>query len=154
MVQLITMNHDQFQRFLAHSAAGYAHELEQTYQQADALQATMQGLQELLPNGLETPGHHVFNLHAADDEIVGVLWFGVSREHDIETLFIYDLEIAPHARRRGHGKAALQQVEHWATARAIQNIELNVFFDNHPARALYEGFGLKPREMTLTKPLR
>lgn len=153
MVHWIKMNEDQFQRFATHSAAGYAQQVEQTYQQPITLQEAMEGLNELLPAGLDTPGHHLFNLHSIEGDVVGVLWFGVSLEHEAETLFIYDLEILPHAQRRGYAKAVLRKVEQWARAQGVKRIELNVFFNNLPARALYRWFGLSPYEMTLGKPL-
>jgi RimJ/RimL family protein N-acetyltransferase len=153
MVQLIKMDTETFQRFARHSAATYAQALEQAYAQERTSPEGENLLSNLLPQGLETPNHYLFTLHDDDGEQVGVLWYGIIEDDDAKTLFIYDFEIFPYAQRRGHAKTTLKQIQQWATTQGIQHLELNVFFDNHPARMLYDWFGMKPTEMTMTKAL-
>jgi len=155
MVRLITMSEEQLKTFAAHSIAGYAQDIEQTYGLTPslALEQATEGFNELLPDGLNTSGHHLFSLRASSGEDVGVLWFGIDSAYGIKKLFIYDLEIHPQARRYGHGKKALEQVERWARANGVKRIELNVFAKNKAGLALYSMCGLDPYEITLGKYL-
>lgn len=155
MLHLIAMNEEQFRTFATHSSSGYAQDIEQTYLLPKDL-AQRQALEiynELLPDGLDTPEHYLFSLRSRTGEDVGVLWFGINSDHGSTTLFIYDIEIHPHAQRCGHGKKALEHVESWARAHGIRRIELNVFAHNKAGLALYSAYGLEPHEITMSKRL-
>lgn len=155
MTHMITMNEEQFKTYAAHSIAGYAQDLGTTYRQPSclALEQATESFNELLPYGLETAGHHLFNLQSAEGEEIGVLWFGINLTPQIKTLFIYDLEIFPHSQRCGHAKQVMDTVEHWAKALGVKRLELNVFAHNQAAQALYSLCGLEPCEITMGKQL-
>ena len=51
--------------------------------------------------------------------------------------------VASTHRRRGVGRALLEQAVVWAQGSAIQKLELHVFPWNQPAIALYESFGFE-----------
>jgi RimJ/RimL family protein N-acetyltransferase len=51
------------------------------------------------------------------------------------------LMVAASARRRGIGRALLQQAVAWARAAGVRKLELHVFPHNAPAIRLYEAFG-------------
>ncbi len=53
------------------------------------------------------------------------------------------LMVASTHRRRGVGRALLEQAVVWAEGSAIQKLELHVFPWNQPAIALYESFGFE-----------
>lgn len=53
------------------------------------------------------------------------------------------LMVASTHRRRGVGRALLEQAVVWAQGSAIQKLELHVFPWNQPAIALYESFGFE-----------
>jgi RimJ/RimL family protein N-acetyltransferase len=51
------------------------------------------------------------------------------------------LMVAASRRRRGIGRALLDQAVEWAREAGVSKLELHVFPHNEPALALYEGFG-------------
>jgi len=51
--------------------------------------------------------------------------------------------VASGSRRRGIGKALLEQAVTWAREADIRKLELHVFPWNEPALALYEAFGFE-----------
>jgi ribosomal protein S18 acetylase RimI-like enzyme len=51
--------------------------------------------------------------------------------------------VAAHARRRGIGRALLEQAVEWAQEGDVRKLELHVFPWNEAAIALYEGFGFE-----------
>ena len=51
------------------------------------------------------------------------------------------LMVAASHRRRGIGRALLQQAVDWARENGVTKLELHVFPDSKPALALYEAFG-------------
>lgn len=53
------------------------------------------------------------------------------------------LMVAAEARRRGIGRALLEQAVIWARGAGIHKLELHVFPHNEAAIALYEGFGFR-----------
>jgi RimJ/RimL family protein N-acetyltransferase len=53
------------------------------------------------------------------------------------------LMVAAGWRRRGIGRALLQQAVNWARESGIRKLELHVFPHNEPAIALYESFGFE-----------
>lgn len=55
---------------------------------------------------------------------------------------VHEMVVTEASRNRGVGKALLDAVKDWVSARSIESIELNVFADNEVATAFYrrEGF--------------
>jgi RimJ/RimL family protein N-acetyltransferase len=51
------------------------------------------------------------------------------------------LMVARDHRRRGAGRALMEEAEEWAKAAGIRKLELHVFPHNEPAIALYDGLG-------------
>lgn len=153
--QWIEMNTEQFLAYAAHSSVGYANDIQLTYKQPLDLTPAQQSwsMDQLLPQGVDTPNHYLFTLHSAEGENIGLLWFGTYEEYSVKTLFIYDLEIYPRAQRRGHATEVMDMIERWAVANDIGRLELNVFAHNHAAQALYHACGLAPYEITMGKQL-
>ena len=81
----------------------------------------------------------------ADDggEIVGRL--SVARDPHSASRHVADLGlmVAASHRRRGIGRALLQQAEAWARSAGVVKLELHVFPWNEPAIKLYEDFGFE-----------
>jgi RimJ/RimL family protein N-acetyltransferase len=76
-----------------------------------------------------------------DGRIVGRL--SVARDPHPASFHVADLGlmvVASH-RRRGIGRALLQQAVDWAAQSRVRKLELHVFPHNAPAIALYESFG-------------
>jgi L-phenylalanine/L-methionine N-acetyltransferase len=78
---------------------------------------------------------------ADGDTIVGRL--SLARDPHPASRHVADLGlmVAASHRRRGIGRALLEQAVTWARAAGVQKLELHVFPWNEPAIALYESFG-------------
>jgi ribosomal protein S18 acetylase RimI-like enzyme len=108
----------------------------------------------LLPQGLATPGHCFVRLQDCDTgEDVGVLWWAETANAGRREAYVYALEIDEAARRRGHARAALRELERLARERGVQQLGLHVFGHNHGARRLYDELGFEPTSITLRKNL-
>jgi RimJ/RimL family protein N-acetyltransferase len=83
----------------------------------------------------------VFVAEAPTREIVGRL--SVARDLHPASRHVADLGlmVAPSHRRRGIGRALLEEAVEWARSVGVSKLELHVFPHNEPALALYEQFG-------------
>jgi RimJ/RimL family protein N-acetyltransferase len=83
----------------------------------------------------------VFVAELEDDGIVGRLSLG--RDPHPASRHVADLGLMVGAaqRRRGIGRALLDQAVDWARAAGVRKLELHVFPHNEAAIALYESFG-------------
>jgi ribosomal protein S18 acetylase RimI-like enzyme len=55
--------------------------------------------------------------------------------------YLEELYVAPHARRRGHGRALVEEAIRIARAAGAVRMDLGTGEDDAPARALYESLG-------------
>lgn len=78
-----------------------------------------------------------------DDVVVGRL--SLARDTHPASRHVADLGllVAATHRRRGIGRALLEQALAWATAAGVTKLELHVFPWNEPAIGLYESFGFE-----------
>lgn len=105
---------------------------------------------ELIPQGLATPGHHVYTIHAAPGRgRVGVIWAYVEGPR----AFVYDLKIDAKERRKGYGRAAMLAVEPLCRQFGATHIGLHVFGDNRGARELYRALGYRETNVVMSKEL-
>lgn len=119
---------------------------------ADGLEKARHTLQELLPKGLDTADHYIFELYV-DADCLGYLWVFVDTSAAVSGAFIYDIEIITEERGKGLGKLAMQALENWCKDRGIQRLGLNVFAYNEPAIKLYQGLGFKATNYQMQKDL-
>ena len=108
-------------------------------------------LGELLPNGLESEGHHFWRIITEDGASVGDLWVLV--EPPKERAFIYFIGIDEPYRGKGYGRAAMQALEVAARPMGASRIDLNVFGDNPTAIHLYQSLGYQTQAMGMRKPI-
>jgi GNAT superfamily N-acetyltransferase len=100
------------------------------------------------------PDLHVFAVEdAATGAPVGTAFFASLDAHGRSVAFIYGLEIDAEHRGRGLGRAAMIAVEQKARELGHEEIRLNVFGGNAPARALYRSLGYEEADVTMIKPL-
>lgn len=59
------------------------------------------------------------------------------------TAMLHALEVTPEFRRRGTGRLMVTGIAHWAQAQGAETLALAVTQGNTPARALYEGLGMR-----------
>jgi ribosomal protein S18 acetylase RimI-like enzyme len=84
-----------------------------------------------------------------------VIGFGFTLEFGGRDAFVDELYVAPEARGRGIGSAALQIAEDACRGAGIRALHLEVAHENPRARALYERAGYAAHERSLmTKRLR
>jgi RimJ/RimL family protein N-acetyltransferase len=119
----------------------------------EALALSAQEHAELLPQGLQTPDHHLFTVVDREATPVGTLWFMVQTKAGARIAYVYDIEIAPTHQRQGHATGAFIALEDEVRRLGLSGIALHVFGHNHAARALYAKLGYEPTNISLFKPL-
>ena len=107
---------------------------------------------ELLPDGPRSSGQDLWSIEDDTGCPVGILWVG-PRPNVSGSLWIYDIEIEPEARGRGHGRAALDALHAWARERGWKRVGLHVFGSNDVARRLYERSGYVTTDVLMERAL-
>ena len=108
-----------------------------------ALEASVVSTEELLPDGLQSPGQHLWTAYDGE-ELVAILWIAV----DGPAGYIYDIEVHHDQRRRGYGREVLDAGARAAHDLGARELGLNVFGHNDGARTLYERAGYVTTERT------
>lgn len=107
---------------------------------------------DLLPDGVDTPRMLLLAAKTETAGLIGVAWVALEHER-APGAWIYDIEIVPEQRGRGHGRALLRAVEREVKKRSAKSISLNVFGSNAIARELYESSGYEVTSMYMRKQL-
>ena len=122
---------------------------------AESIDKSRDAYAALLPQGLATPGHRFMHLRVPREaEPVGFLWW-----HEVEAagqpgVYVYGVEVAERARRRGVARGAFLELERVSRADGQRFVALHVFGHNLGARRLYEELGFAPTNITMRKNLR
>ncbi|MFJ8624499.1 GNAT family N-acetyltransferase [Kitasatospora sp. NPDC093550] len=116
------------------------------------------GRQNLLPQGVDTPGVVLTALYGADGgpEPYGTLWVALHLRDlpDGEPLaWVMVVEVSPAHRGRGHGRTLMLLAERECLAAGVRTLGLNVFTDNAVAVRLYESLGYRVTEHLYGKAL-
>jgi GNAT superfamily N-acetyltransferase len=106
-----------------------------------------------LARGLETPGHVFFVVEHEDEGPVGHLWLGEMDRGEGPVAFVFDVEIKPEHRGKGHGRGAMELAEEEARALGHRRLELNVFGGNEVGRNLYRSLGYQELAVSMGKKL-
>ncbi|MET9498506.1 GNAT family N-acetyltransferase [Streptomyces sp. NPDC006552] len=102
----------------------------------------------LLPGGIATPDVLISVLEH-DARQVGTLWLAQRSDG----AYVYDIEVDPGHRGRGHGRTLMLAAEADSLAAGATRIGLNVFAGNTPALRLYTSLGYTPTRHHLYKHL-
>ncbi len=147
------MTPDEYAAWKQSSIPAYAQEkvVSGAWRADEALQKATQEFDSMLPDGLDTPDHHVNAVLADDGAAVGVLWFAVKERGSTRIAYVYEIAIAPAHRRQGHAQRALRALEGEVRRLGLQGIALHVFGHNTAARALYAQLGYEPTNLNLFK---
>jgi len=122
--------------------------------QAESLARARETYDRFLPEGVRTPGQHLFLIHSLETgRDVGMLWIGAQPGSVKGSGFVYNLYIEPPFRRQGFARAAMLAAEAEARNRGWSSLSLHVFGFNHPAIELYTSLGYQPRSLNMIKAL-
>lgn len=150
------MRPDAYPRFLDEAVTGYANDnvAAGRWPEAEALELSRAEFSRLLPHGLETPDHRLYEI---EDELsgqtVGFVWLAYLSKASMKSAYVYQVVVQPEFRRRGHAQTALQALEAIAAAEGASNIGLHVFEHNPGAQALYALLGYRVNSVNMLKPL-
>lgn len=152
MIRLQLMTESDFKEYLSSAVGVYASEKVKAgnWKESEALERSRKEFNDLLPQGICTPDHFLFNIKNEEDMKAGFLWFAIAPRQP-EWYFIYDFEIHDAFRRRGYATQALAELDAFAHAHGIGGIELHVFGYNTAARALYKKAGFIEANIMMTK---
>jgi ribosomal protein S18 acetylase RimI-like enzyme len=154
-IELVSMTAEQFEAWLPGTIADYAAEHVRTgrWSEDEALGRSREEHERLLPQGLATPDHRLWNIvPAGGGEPVGILWVQVTQK-PMPSAFVYNIEIHPQFRRRGYAEHAMLKLEDEARRLGLEGIRLHVFGHNTAARPLYEKLGYIPTNINMLKRL-
>ncbi len=157
LTHLTKMSAAAFSAYLEKAIADYAEENVQSgrWPAEGALERSRNDHQQLLPEGVDTPQNHLFEITRSDDDVsVGVLWLAEDHRYGAHSAFIYDIEVRPEHRRRGHARRALLAAEALVRGWGVTHLGLNVFRQNAAAHALYRQLGFADVSTNMVKKLR
>ncbi len=145
----------EYAEWLEHTIPAYAADKVASGQwsEEESLQLSRKGYEELLPQGLTTPDNFFYMIEDSDSRPVGVLWFAVKTMFSARIAYVYDVEIQPQHRRKGHAYRAFCALEQEARKIGLSGIALHVFGHNVDAQALYTKLGFRPTNINLFKPV-
>jgi ribosomal protein S18 acetylase RimI-like enzyme len=109
---------------------------------------------EMLPQGSATRGQFFFVIRDGAGREIGSLWFAVEKRGGESAGFVYDIEIRPEHRRKGHASRALRALDDKARGLGLIGIGLHVFGHNEGAQALYRSLGYATTDISMFKTLR
>lgn len=155
MTTLIPMRAEAYEAFVEDCVASYAFDNVQSHRwpQAGALERARAEFARLLTQGLQTPGHTVYEIHDGT-QVVGFVWFAVLEAGGTRTGYVYSIQVQPEHRGRGHARAALERLEEIGVAQGLEHLALHVFSFNTSAQALYRSLGYGITGVNMLKPLR
>jgi ribosomal protein S18 acetylase RimI-like enzyme len=153
MVKLRPMTDVEFEAFERISMEDYAKErarnLDTSVEEQRAEAARQYA--ELLKDGLNTTGHHLWKITQEAGEAVGDLWVHVAPGG--KRAFIFAISIDENQRGKGYGKQALDALEAELKPLGVTRIGLNVFADNAVAQHLYEKQGYRVTNYNMVKQI-
>lgn len=111
----------------------------QFYEQAPDREACRRFMAQRLKKGESV----VFAARNDDGELLGFtqLYLSFCSVEMKELIYLYDLYVAPTARRRGVARALMDAARQFAEERGAGALKLETAIDNRPAQALYEELG-------------
>ena len=154
--ELKPMSQETFEWYKLHSSPNYARDKVASgeWEEEDALAKARDLFEELLPEGLETPGHHLYEIvDEWDDVTVGMLWFKVEERGGDQIAYVCDIFVKPEHQRKGHASRAFRALEERVKSLGLSGIGLNVFGNNVQAHRLYERLGYEPLNIYMWKQM-
>ncbi|MBW8830391.1 MAG: GNAT family N-acetyltransferase [Burkholderiales bacterium] len=153
---LVPMTAESYATFWEAAVSGYA---EQNiacgrWPAERALERSRAEHDKLLPQGLDTPDHYLFDIRdLQSNTLLGSLWVAEADRAGVRIAFVYAVRIFPAFRRQGHAKRAFKALESFVKGLGLSTIGLHVFAFNTEARALYESLGYEVTSLNMHKYL-
>jgi ribosomal protein S18 acetylase RimI-like enzyme len=154
-IELVPFTQEKFDAWLPRAIAEYAqeHVAAGRWSEAESIEKSRSEHERLLPQGPQTPGHHMWSIvRMADRQPVGLLWIQV-QDKPTPRAFIFYIEIDQQFRRRGYAEQAMLKLEEEARRLGLESIGLHVFGHNTAARPLYEKLGYVATNINMSKRL-
>ena len=155
MIQLIPKTEKEFQAYLKEETARYAEASVKAgyWKKTEALEKSIEAHNQLLPQGIATPRHHLFTIKTNNNKSIGTIW--ITEDHRSETPagFIYDLFIKEPYRDKGLATQAMLLLEEKAKQLGLKMLYLHVFAFNTNAKHLYEKLGYQITSIMMAKQL-
>ncbi|NUP48032.1 MAG: GNAT family N-acetyltransferase [Catenulispora sp.] len=143
-VRLDPLAASEFPAWKALSASGYADsQVRSGHWTAEvAAELAAQEFQALLPEGLETPGHHVWVARDAETVArVGTLWIMMRPRGGRQEAYINDVRVDADRQGGGYGRAIMEAGAEAAKKLGADVVALNVHGFNDRAYNLYKSLG-------------
>ena len=155
MIQLVPKTEKEFQTYLREETARYAEANVRAgyWKKTEAPKKSIEAHNQLLPQGLATPRHHLFTITIDNKKSVGTIWIAEDRRSKTPTGFIYDLFIKEPYRGKGLATQAMLLLEEKAKQLGLEVLYLRVFAFNTNAKNLYEKLGYQITSMNMAKQL-
>ncbi|MEY9931708.1 GNAT superfamily N-acetyltransferase [Catenulispora sp. GP43] len=150
-ITLRTMTTTEYRAATEHREAESVRVLSRTMPEELARERVAGGTARFLPDGLQTPGHHLLTAEDDSGQAVGTAWVGPDPSGAARSAWLYDLDVFEPHRRRGYGAAILAAVEELIAAEGMSALGLNVVGDNAAAIALYRRGGYDVASMVMRK---
>jgi ribosomal protein S18 acetylase RimI-like enzyme len=154
VTDLVPMTGAAFVAFVEETVPAYAADKVASgqWREDEAIALSRKELEGLLPQGLATPGHHLYTLReVATGTAVGRLWIAEQARAGSKVAYVYDVAIFPAHQRKGHATRAFEALESEVRALGLEGIALHVFGHNRGAQALYEKLGYRATNIHMFK---
>lgn len=153
--RLLPMTEEAFAAYLRAMIPEYAKDKVAAGQwtEGEAMQRSEASYAALLPQGLATPGQHLYSMVDDDGTAVGMVWIGLMEEAGRPMAFVYDVAVDAAQRRKGHAGRAFVALEAICRDLGVTGIGLHVFGHNEGARALYRKLGYRETNVNMFKAL-
>lgn len=154
MVTLQSMSQTDYDSLMGAAIQRYAEEkvIAGTWAEEEALEKAEDQFDSLLPKGIHTENHELWNL-LNGEEPIGWVWLCYDPNHPQKEGFIYNFFLFETYRGKGFAKQAIAALEEQAKSLGVQKLSLHVFAHNRIARSLYEKTGFAETGIYMSKPI-
>lgn len=109
---------------------------------------------ELLPQGLDTPGHYLCEiLDREDGKTVGDQWFGIARSPNAQSAHLYDLHFDEGYGGEQQARDTLRLLETRCRELGAGSIGLQIFAHDTMAQVLYGSLGFTVTSFNMSKSI-
>lgn len=155
-VRLDPMSQQEFEAYLAQAVPDYAAAkvAAGTWAQDVAEGLSRAAYAGLLPQGLATPGHHLYTVRdAASGAAVAILYLADVPRGGRSAVYVYDIEVGAEYRGQGYGRATMNAAVAYARDVGAAELNLHVFGRNTTARRLYQSLGFVETDIDMSLSL-